>query len=179
MLIMPGKYPNQIVNIWILKCINSLYSDFILYIPCCRVLFLTGNKTPFSTQVRVHHLLLNPARMGTGLTEINKRIQNFDKIERSQLSCLCFKSLLHCCLFLCTCTSGLGYSYSVLVLAVLEYWIYGTRTVLVLVSSKVVVLILVLVLVDKYSGTRTSTGTSTDNLWYICNVRVKPSIPVK
>ena len=68
MLIMLGKYPNQIVNIWILKCINSLYSDFILYIPCCRVLFLTGNETPFSTQVRVHHLLLNPARMGTGLT---------------------------------------------------------------------------------------------------------------
>ena len=64
MLIMPGKYPNQIVNIWILKCINSFYSDFILYIPCCRVLFLTGNKTPFSTQVRVRHLLLNPARMG-------------------------------------------------------------------------------------------------------------------
>ena len=70
MLIMPEKYPNQIVNIWILKCINSLYSDFILYIPCCRVLFLTGNKTPFSTQVRVHHLLLNPSRMGTGLTYV-------------------------------------------------------------------------------------------------------------
>ena len=69
--------------------------------------------------------------------------------------------------------TGLGYSYSVLVLAVLEYWISGTRTVLVLVSSKVIVLILVLVLVDKYSGTRTSTGTSTDNLWYICDIRVK------
>ena len=59
----------------------------------------------------------------------------------------------------------------VLVLTVLEYWISGTRTVLVLVSSKVMVLILVLV--DKYSGTRTSIGMSTDNLWYICNVRVK------
>ena len=58
--------------------------------------------------------------------------------------------------------SGLGYSYSVLVLAVLEYRISGTRIVLVLVSSKVITL--VLVLVDKYSGTRTSTGTSTDIL---------------
>ena len=34
-------------------------------------------------------------------------------------------------------------------------------------SSKVIVLVLVLVLVDKYSGTRTSTGMSTDILWYI------------
>ena len=73
--------------------------------------------------------------------------------------------------------SGLGYSYSVLVLAVLEYWISCTHTVLVLVSSKVKVL--VLVLVDKYSGTRTSTGTSTDILWYICDVRVKTIIPLK
>ena len=64
---------------------------------------------------------------------------------------------------------GLGYSYSVLVLAVLEYWISGIRTVLVLVSSKVIVLVLVLVLRDKYSGTRTSTGTSTDFLWFICD----------
>ena len=62
---------------------------------------------------------------------------------------------------------GLGYSYSVLVLAVLEYWIYCTRTVLVLMRTKVIVLVLVLVLVDKYSGTRTSTGMSTDILWYI------------
>ena len=51
--------------------------------------------------------------------------------------------------------------------------------VLVLVSSKVIVLVLVLVLVDKYSGTRTSTGTSTDILWYICDVRVKTTIPLK
>ena len=71
--------------------------------------------------------------------------------------------------------SGLGYSYSVLVFAVPEYWISGTRTLLVLVSSKVIVLVLVLVLVGKYSGTLTSTGTSTDILWYICGVRVKPS----
>ena len=33
-------------------------------------------------------------------------------------------------------------------------------------------IVLVLVLVDKYSGTRTSTGTSTDNLWYICDVNM-------
>ena len=55
----------------------------------------------------------------------------------------------------------------VLVLAVLEYWIYCTCTVLVLMRTKVIVLVLVLVLVDKYSGTRTSTGMSTDILWYI------------
>ena len=71
--------------------------------------------------------------------------------------------------------AGLGYSYSVLVLAVLEYWIYGTHTVLVLMSSKVIVLILVLVLVDKYSGT----CTSTDILWYICDVKVNTIIPLK
>ena len=41
------------------------------------------------------------------------------------------------------------------------------------------VIVLVLVLVDKYSGTRTSTGTSTDSLWYICDVRVKTIIPLK
>ena len=49
--------------------------------------------------------------------------------------------------------TGLGYSYS----------ISCTRTVLM----KTKVIVLVLVLVDKYSGTRTSTGTSTDILWYI------------
>ena len=43
-------------------------------------------------------------------------------------------------------------------------------------SSKVTILVLVLVLVDKYPGTRTSTGTSTDILWYICIVRVKTII---
>ena len=74
---------------------------------------------------------------------------------------------------------GLGYWYSVLVLPVLEYWIFGTRTVLILVSSKVMVLVLVLVLMDKFSCTRTSTGTSTDILWYIWDVRVKAIIPVK
>ena len=36
-------------------------------------------------------------------------------------------------------------------------------------------LILVLVLVDKYWGTHTSTGPSTDIPWYICDTRVKPS----
>ena len=72
---------------------------------------------------------------------------------------------------------GLGYSYSVLVLAVLEYWISGTHTLLVLVSSKVIVLVLVLVLVGKYSGTRMTTGTSTDILWFIWDVRVKTIIP--
>ena len=75
--------------------------------------------------------------------------------------------------------AGLGYSYSVLVLAVLEYLICCTCTVLILVSYKVIVLVLVLVLVDKYSGTRVSTGTSTDILWYICDVRVKTIISVK
>ena len=75
--------------------------------------------------------------------------------------------------------TGLWYSYSVLVLAVLEYWISGTHTVLVLMSSKVIVLVLVLVLVDKYSGTCTSTGTSTDILWYICDVKVNTIIPLK
>ena len=59
----------------------------------------------------------------------------------------------------------------VLVLTVLIEWISGTCTQLVLVSSKVIVL--VLVLVDKHSGTCTSTGTSTDILWYICDVRCK------
>ena len=63
----------------------------------------------------------------------------------------------------------------VLVLAVLEYWISDTRTLLVLVSSKVIILVRVLVLGDKYSGTRTSTGLSTDILWYICDIRMKPS----
>ena len=63
-----GNILIRLWNIWILKCIDSLYSDFMLYIFCCRVLFLTGNKTPFATQVRVHHLLINPARMGSGLT---------------------------------------------------------------------------------------------------------------
>ena len=61
---------------------------------------------------------------------------------------------------------GLGYSYSVLVLAVIENWISCTRTLLVLVSSKLIVI----VLVDKYSGTRTSTGTSTDIIRYICDL---------
>ena len=78
-----------------------------------------------------------------------------------------------------TTEPGLGYSYSVLVLAVLEYCFSGTRTVLALMSSKVIVLVLVLVLVDKYSGTRTSTGMSTDILWYICTVRVKTIISLK
>ena len=61
--------------------------------------------------------------------------------------------------------SGLGYSYS--------QYSSTEFLVLVLVSSKVIVLVLVLVLVDKYSGTHTSTGKSTDILWYICDVRVK------
>ena len=75
--------------------------------------------------------------------------------------------------------AGLGCSYSVLVLAILESWISGTRTVLVLMSSKVIVLVHVLVLGDKYSGTRTSTGLSTDILWYIWHIRMKTIIPVK
>ena len=103
MLIVPGKYPNQIVNIWILKCINSLYSDFILYIPCCRVLFLTGNKTPFSTQVRVHHLLLNPARMGTGLTSVYRFAIlltflcscDVQKVSVLRFCCVCLHPLLN------------------------------------------------------------------------------------
>ena len=77
----------------------------------------------------------------------------------SRLAKGCYTSQTCSCIVL---WSGLGYSYSVLVLAVLEYWNSGTRNVLVLVSSKVIVL--VLVLVDTYSGTRTSTGTSTDIL---------------
>ena len=50
----------------------------------------------------------------------------------------------------------------------MDFWYsYFTRTLLVLV--------------DKFSGTRTSTGTSrpTDILWYICDLRVKTIIPVK
>ena len=73
--------------------------------------------------------------------------------------------------------AGLGSWYSVLILAVLEYWISCTHTLLVVVSSNVIVLLLVLV--DKYSGTRTSTGLSTDILWYIWDIRIKTIIPMK
>ena len=67
----------------------------------------------------------------------------------------------------------------VLILAMLEYWISGTRALLVLVSSNVIVLLLVLVLGDKYSGTGTSTGLSTDIRWYIWDIRMETIIPVK
>ena len=64
---------------------------------------------------------------------------------------------------------------------VLNFWYsyFIASTLLVLVSSKVIVLILALLLVDKYSGTRMSTGTSTDILRYICDVKVKTITTVK
>ena len=53
----------------------------------------------------------------------------------------------------------------VIILAALdsEYWIYSPCSLLVLVSSKVTLL----VLIGKYSGTRMSTGLSTNILWHI------------
>ena len=58
-----------------------------------------------------------------------------------------------------------------------SYSISGTHTLLVLVSSKVIELVLVLGPVTKYAGNHTSTGTSTDILWYIWDVRVKTIKP--